>query len=546
MAIIKKIKLPNEATARDIGALSSNVIYDGDAGSTATLNSKISSIIQMVGDINSFEWTVVQTLPTTGEDHVFYFVPKLSDPSVHEEYVYLNNAWELIGSTSVDLDSYVQFSDLADVATSGSYLDLDDTPVIPTVPTNVSYFTNDAGYITSSDVPSITVTQGLTTGVTVGTIAVDSATTTFYAPDTSNLATKDELNSGLATKAGLDVATTTTAGLMSAQDKEDLDRLKISGSTPITLSGDDEVEVSDAAAEAVQVFKITLDPNVTIVPGKNLANPATNIQGYYIGANGNITAQEGDWYTDLIPVSQGDHVYVSGYHNQSDNGNKRLHGYNASGTWVRQLNYAAVPAKSTLPAYYATDAVVPSGVAYVRFSYRMQDTNVMLQIGTQDPYEPYGEQYAFNTYTAPLTITKTGESTSTYNLQIPSMYGGDVDALSGVVDITWGHIDSYNGETLPGAWWSTYEKSDSASTPTTGSEVIYELANPQSSSITGVALTTDEGYNKFEINKGEISIFTYGAKGSIVSNLNITSGIVTLGSTSLSEQQLQQLLQLLS
>ena len=40
-------------------------------------------------------------------------------------------------------------SGLATVATSGSYNDLDDKPTIPTVPTNVSSFTNDAGYLTS-------------------------------------------------------------------------------------------------------------------------------------------------------------------------------------------------------------------------------------------------------------------------------------------------------------------------------------------------------------------------------------------------------------
>lgn len=38
--------------------------------------------------------------------------------------------------------------DLAAVATSGSYNDLDNTPTIPTVPSNVSAFNNDAGYIT--------------------------------------------------------------------------------------------------------------------------------------------------------------------------------------------------------------------------------------------------------------------------------------------------------------------------------------------------------------------------------------------------------------
>lgn len=36
-----------------------------------------------------------------------------------------------------------------------SYNDLSDTPTIPTVPTNVSSFTNDSGYLTSSDLTSI-------------------------------------------------------------------------------------------------------------------------------------------------------------------------------------------------------------------------------------------------------------------------------------------------------------------------------------------------------------------------------------------------------
>lgn len=38
---------------------------------------------------------------------------------------------------------------------SGDYNDLTNTPTIPTVPTNVSAFTNDAGYITMDSVPSI-------------------------------------------------------------------------------------------------------------------------------------------------------------------------------------------------------------------------------------------------------------------------------------------------------------------------------------------------------------------------------------------------------
>ena len=41
---------------------------------------------------------------------------------------------------------------LATVATTGNYNDLTNKPTIPTVPSNVSAFTNDAGYLTSADV----------------------------------------------------------------------------------------------------------------------------------------------------------------------------------------------------------------------------------------------------------------------------------------------------------------------------------------------------------------------------------------------------------
>lgn len=48
-----------------------------------------------------------------------------------------------------DLSVYAESSDLSTVATSGDYDDLTNKPTIPVVPTNVSAFTNDAGYLTS-------------------------------------------------------------------------------------------------------------------------------------------------------------------------------------------------------------------------------------------------------------------------------------------------------------------------------------------------------------------------------------------------------------
>ena len=68
-----------------------------------------------------------------------------------------NNSGYITNSVN-DLTNYTPTSSLATVATSGSYNDLTNKPTIPTVPTNVSAFTNDSGYITgitSSDIYNV-------------------------------------------------------------------------------------------------------------------------------------------------------------------------------------------------------------------------------------------------------------------------------------------------------------------------------------------------------------------------------------------------------
>lgn len=56
----------------------------------------------------------VNTLPASGQPNVIYLVPK-ADPETSntcDEYIWQDNAWELIGSTEVDLSDYVTDDDL--------------------------------------------------------------------------------------------------------------------------------------------------------------------------------------------------------------------------------------------------------------------------------------------------------------------------------------------------------------------------------------------------------------------------------------------------
>ena len=66
-----------------------------------------SEVNNLIGQIKTISIEVVDTLPTTGEDNKIYLVPKEgSTGDVYNEYIWVNNAWELIGSTQVDLTGY--------------------------------------------------------------------------------------------------------------------------------------------------------------------------------------------------------------------------------------------------------------------------------------------------------------------------------------------------------------------------------------------------------------------------------------------------------
>jgi hypothetical protein len=57
---------------------------------------------------------VVTELPEIGEANVIYLVPKQDEDenNVFDEYLYINNEWELIGTTDIDLSNYYTKSEI--------------------------------------------------------------------------------------------------------------------------------------------------------------------------------------------------------------------------------------------------------------------------------------------------------------------------------------------------------------------------------------------------------------------------------------------------
>lgn len=63
---------------------------------------------QLIGAIKTVSMKVLPERPQTGEANIIYLIPsaKSTTENIYDEYIYVNNTWELIGSTKVDLTDY--------------------------------------------------------------------------------------------------------------------------------------------------------------------------------------------------------------------------------------------------------------------------------------------------------------------------------------------------------------------------------------------------------------------------------------------------------
>lgn len=149
----KQIKKANDKLKASINELDAEL-------STHTSNTDIHTskeeLIQLIVDhLESLDLgitkEVVSVLPTEDiSDNTLYFVP--NDKGSHNEYLYINDKWELVGSTETNFTDYYtkQETDtlLEGKANSVHSHVVSDITDFPTIPTKVSDLTNDSGYIT--------------------------------------------------------------------------------------------------------------------------------------------------------------------------------------------------------------------------------------------------------------------------------------------------------------------------------------------------------------------------------------------------------------
>ena len=177
--------------------------------------------------------------------------------------------------------------------------------------------------------------------------------------------------------------------------------------------------------------------------GNNLLDTSASSVGS-INDSGVINPNSSNYrYTALIPVEMGVTYTFSGVASGTAE-NRRFHAYDSNGDWVSQLSYISVASGS-----WSISAEIPSGVAYVRGTYRYDfDTDVQIEKGNEvTAYTPYANLCPITGWTG-CTVTDANMLDSsdpdyeanTYAFTFPdeagTVYGGVLDVLSGVLTVT--------------------------------------------------------------------------------------------------------------
>lgn len=119
------------------------------------------AISNAIKDVSSFDYEVVETLPSTGVKGKIYLLSNNKNGNnIYDEYVWVNSVFEKLGSADIDLNGYVQTTRKINNKTLSTditltYLDVDAAPSEHT-----HSYTNDSA-LQSTDIVSAFNSAGI-------------------------------------------------------------------------------------------------------------------------------------------------------------------------------------------------------------------------------------------------------------------------------------------------------------------------------------------------------------------------------------------------
>ena len=256
----------------------------------------------LISAIPKFAIEVVNSLPTTDISTTTIYLLRNSETTgsdLFEEYIYVNNAWELLGAQTIDLSDYVTTSDLntalasyvtstslattllgyvttatwntlGAVATSNSYNDLDDKPTIPTV-NNATLTIQKNG--TTVQTFTANASSNVTADIIVPTVTSDLTNDSDFVEDANYVHTDNNFTTTL---------------------KNKLDGIQAGAEVNVQADWDEADSTSDAYIKGKPNIPTVNDATLTIQ--RNGTNVQTFTANASTNANANILVQSGCYY----------------------------------------------------------------------------------------------------------------------------------------------------------------------------------------------------------------------------------------------------------
>lgn len=195
-----------------------------------------------------------------------------------------NNQTGVLTYTPPDLSQYTTTANLAPVALSNDFYSLNNIPSL-TVPTVVSAFTNDSGYITLSN---LSVTQAAASGTGALTYNSSTGVFTYTPPDLSSLGGGSSYNQSLNTTDDVTFDDITSTGTLTVNSLNvaGTGAVSLSAGNTLSLDATDRVQVTSQTPFRLATFT-TAQRNAIAAPqnGDTIYNTDTHkFQGYANGA----------------------------------------------------------------------------------------------------------------------------------------------------------------------------------------------------------------------------------------------------------------------
>ena len=486
----------------------------------------ISGLQNQIDNINNFqihicssaEYDSATLLPVISnpDETTFYLVPTASGNDIYDEWIYLDGKWERFGAAKIDLTPYYTKTETDALLDEKAAQDDMESELALKADKATTYTKTEMDALLDEKADKATTYTKTETDELL-TLKADKATTYTKTETDAFLdlkADKTTMESELDLKADKETTYTKTETddlLALKQDNLTFDLIPTVGSTNPVISNGIKTEL-DSKADMIIITETGESLHIELAADNYLVKSLLADLSPQQSGEGKPSSTNIRPFNPLTKMSY-DHVektyivdipYEVGSTNYLEN-SIDVYDYNLTANYNKTREILSLKVKNAKNINYTFADLIYFGLTPGKYILKY---TTMRNIGGADVYIEEGSKTAqyeivkkrlikdgtsyWNEWiidcseggNAWLSIRVSGNVSSDGECELSlheitsEFYGGTYDITNGIFIKTKEYIESYNGETLPGAWLSDRDVYQEGTTPSIGAQVVYDLETP--------------------------------------------------------------------